>query len=189
MSDNEANSSVVLANKITRLVEERGWNQEEFARISGLNRQTVRQILLGSSRTLRNSTIAACATALNLSVSELRDLPLEKLLPRMTDQPEVAENDPGKSLLEQATQPHLKAWLERNPERARELSPEEADELLSLPEKSLVSIGVEHFVEIIERKRRLFDQVHTIAGTEYIDLLEQIVNLIYEKVQPYSDRM
>ena len=34
-----------LAVKIARLVEEHGWNQEDFARNTGLNRQTVRQIL------------------------------------------------------------------------------------------------------------------------------------------------
>ncbi len=40
-----------LAAKIARLVEERGWNQEEFARIARLNRHTVRQILVeGGSR-------------------------------------------------------------------------------------------------------------------------------------------
>src|SRR5271166_2541064 len=62
-----------LAAKIARLVEERGWNQEEFARIARLNRHTVRQILVeGGSRTLRNSTISCCARALGLSVSELR---------------------------------------------------------------------------------------------------------------------
>ena len=35
-------SSDALAAKIARLVEERGWNQEDFARITKLNRQTVR---------------------------------------------------------------------------------------------------------------------------------------------------
>jgi hypothetical protein len=30
--------------------------------------------------------------------------------------------------------------------------------------------------------------VHTIAGTEYLDLLEQFVGLLFEKVQPYGDR-
>ena len=51
-----------LAAKIARLVEERGWNQEEFARIARVNRHTARQILLGSAdRSLRNSTILACA--------------------------------------------------------------------------------------------------------------------------------
>ena len=51
-----------LAAKIARLVEERGWNQEEFARIARVNRHTARQILLGSAdRSLRNSTVLACA--------------------------------------------------------------------------------------------------------------------------------
>ena len=56
-----------LANKIARLVEERGWNQEDFARISKLNRHTVRQILHGGpKRQLRNATIGQCAKALGL---------------------------------------------------------------------------------------------------------------------------
>src|SRR5271165_2921669 len=75
-----------LAVRIARLVEERGWNQEEFARIARVNRHTARQILLGAAdRSLRNSTILACARALGLSVSDLRGQPLEKLLPLMRD--------------------------------------------------------------------------------------------------------
>ena len=43
-----------LSAKIARLIEERGWNQEEFARTAGLNRQTVRHILQpGGNRRLR----------------------------------------------------------------------------------------------------------------------------------------
>ena len=77
-----------LANTITRLVEERGWNQEDFARISQLNRHTVRQILnSGPKRRLRNATVSQCAEALGLTVSELRNLPLERLLPRMHGKP------------------------------------------------------------------------------------------------------
>src|SRR6266851_2965952 len=73
-----------LAAKIARLVEERGWNQEDFARIADLNRQTVRQILMPSGdRRMRNATVGACARALGLSVNDLRTVPLERLLPRM----------------------------------------------------------------------------------------------------------
>src|SRR5438874_11010026 len=75
-----------LALKIKRLVQERGWNQEEFARVSRLNRHTVRQILVErGARRLRNSTIGACANALGLSVSDLREQPLDKLLARVRD--------------------------------------------------------------------------------------------------------
>src|SRR5438105_10803841 len=35
-----------LCPKIARLVEERGWNQEEFARFANLNRLTIRKIFL-----------------------------------------------------------------------------------------------------------------------------------------------
>jgi transcriptional regulator with XRE-family HTH domain len=183
-----------LAAKIARLVEERGWNQEDFARITGLNRQTVRQILLqpDGERRLRNATVAACANALGLTVSELRGLPLERLLPRMHHRQSPADGEAARTrLYEEATQPELRAWLERNPERARHLGPGEMDELLSLQGTGgpLTSFGVEHFVEQIERKRRLVERVHAVAGTEYIDLLEQLVGLLYEKVQPYGDRM
>jgi putative molybdopterin biosynthesis protein len=70
MEPNSANPE--LAARIARLVEERGWNQEEFARIARVNRHTARQILLQTAgRSLRNSTILACARALGLSVEDL----------------------------------------------------------------------------------------------------------------------
>src|SRR3954447_8829866 len=75
-----------LAAKIARLVEERGWNQEDFARITKLNRQTVRQILLNQGRRPHNATVQACAKALGLTVSELRTLSLDRLLARLHGQ-------------------------------------------------------------------------------------------------------
>jgi transcriptional regulator with XRE-family HTH domain len=190
MSD-ATHASTDLATKIARLVEERGWNQEEFARIANLNRHTVRQILLPSGdRRLRNATIAACARALNLTVNELRTLPLERLLPRMHGHHPANGDEQMRRLYEQATQPELLAWIERNPERARHLGPEELDELLSLQGTGgpLTTIGVEHYVGLIERKRKLMQKVQAVAGTEYIDLLEQVVELMYDKVRPYGDR-
>jgi transcriptional regulator with XRE-family HTH domain len=190
MSDSPAPEVPELANKIARLVEERGWNQEDFARIAGLNRQTVRQILLQGSRRLRNVTISRCARALGLTVNELRTLPLEQLLPRMNGQYPADADQRLQKLFEKATQPELFAWLERNPDRARHLNDAELDELLSLQGTGgpLTTFGVEHFVEQIERRRRLLDQVQAIAGTEYVDLLEKLVGLLFETVQPCGDR-
>jgi len=178
-----------LAAKIARLVEERGWNQEDFVRNAGLNRQTVRQILQeNGDRRLRNGTVSRCARALSLSVNELRNMPLERLLQRISAPPAGA--DGARRLYDQATQPELQAWIERNPDRAGRLSPEAIDELLSLQGTGgpLTSFGVEHFVELMERKEKLIEKVHTIAATEYLELLEQLVTLLYEKVQPYRDR-
>jgi transcriptional regulator with XRE-family HTH domain len=180
-----------LAHKIARLVQERGWNQEEFARISRLNRHTVRQILSpGEQRRLRNATISACARALGLTVNELRTLPLERLLPRMNKAHPANGVAPLRRLYEKAIQPELVAWIERNGERAQQLSDAEVDELLALQESldALNAIGVEGFVQQLERRRRLHQQVQTIAATEYCDLLEQFVTLLYEKVQPARER-
>jgi hypothetical protein len=47
---------------------------------------------------------------------------------------------------------------------------------------------VEGFVQQLERRRRLFYQVQAIAATEYRDLLEQFITLLYEKVHPSRDR-
>jgi transcriptional regulator with XRE-family HTH domain len=181
-----------LADKIARLVQERGWNQEEFARITRLNRHTVRQILLpGEHRRLRNATIGACARALGLTVSELRTMPLEKLLPRMNEGHPANGVAPLRRLYEKAKQPELVAWIERNGERAQHLSDGEVDELLTLQESldALNAIGVEGFVQQLERRRRLFQQVQTIAATEYRELLEQFVTLLYEKVYPARERL
>lgn len=175
-----------LANKISRLLEEKGWNQEDFARISKLNRHTVRQILHGGpKRRLRNATVSQCAEALGLTVSELRNLPLERLLPRMHGKP-PADEESLKLLHERASLPDLVNWLERNESRAAELHPNEVQELLDMqgPGGPLEKLGVESCVDLIERRRHLVRQVREIAGTEYLELLEQLVRLMYEKVKP-----
>jgi transcriptional regulator with XRE-family HTH domain len=190
MNGQPENTAAALAAKIARLVQERGWNQEDFARIAHLNRQTVRHIMQGRNRRLRNATLSACARALGLPVNDLLNQPLERLLPRMNGQPPPSDENLHR-VYEKVSQPELLAWLERNPDRARHFSPEEIDELVSLQGTGgpLTSFGVERFVELIERKRKLIHQVQAIAGTEYIDVLEKLVALMYEKVQPYADRV
>lgn len=181
-----ASPGAELANKIARLVEEKGWNQEVFARIARLNRHTVHQILHGGpKRQLRNLTVEKCAKGLNLTVSELRNLPLERLLPRMHGKP-PADDEALKLLNERAALPELVAWLGRNSDRAAELRPDEVQELLEMqsPGGPLEKVGVEHCVELLERRRQLICRVKEIAGTEYFDFLEQCVRLVYERVKP-----
>jgi hypothetical protein len=174
-----------LVHKIARLAEERGWNYEEFAKVTRLHRHTVRQILVEGNRRLRNSTIRDCAEAFGLSVSELRDQPLDKLLARVRDIRPAGGEAALRRLYDSASQPDLLAWLERNPDRARQLTAEEVDELLVFHDAgTLTAFGVEAFVARIERRRRLTERVHVVARTEYLDLLEQLVQLLYEKVQP-----
>ena len=180
-----------LALKIKRLVEERGWNQEDFARSTRLNRHTVRQMLLpGGSRRLRNATISACARALGITVNELRTHSLERLLPRMAEGGNTGPDDALRRAYEQATLPELRAWLERNPDRARKLGEEDLEELLAMQGEGgpLTAFGVDAFVQRIERRRKVVEHVHAIAGTEYLELLEQIVSLLHDKVQPRADR-
>jgi transcriptional regulator with XRE-family HTH domain len=185
--------AVNIAEKIARLVEERGWNREDLARLANLNRQTVRQIMDGRQgrRGLRNATVSACARALGLGVSDLRNLPLERLLPRMNGPLPGSTDGHLRRLYEEASQPELLAWIEHNPERARRLSPLEIDELLSLQGTGgpLTSFGLERYVDLLERKRALINKVHAVAGTEYLDLLEKLVQLLFEKVQLYADRL
>jgi transcriptional regulator with XRE-family HTH domain len=184
----DAAQSLGLCAKIARLVEERGWNQEEFARQADLHRLTVRHILLGPERRLHNATVSACARSLGLTVGELRTEPLGRLLSKI--RLPLPQGDASRRLYEEAMQPELKAWLERNPERAAHLRADEIDELLSLQGTGgpLTTFGVAHYVGLLERRRKLIEQVSAVAGTEYIDFLERFVALLYEKIQPYRDR-
>lgn len=191
MNGQIANGTSVVVFKIARLAEERGWTQEEFARQTGLHRQTICQIMRGNDgRRLRNDTIGRCARALGLAVNELRHQPLDQLLARVRLAP-MAEDGAGvRRLYELATQPELRAWLDRFPDRARQLSAADIDELLSLQGTGgpLTRLGVEHYVDQIVRKRKLVDRVEVVAGTEYLPLLEQLVDLLYDKIRPYADR-
>lgn len=180
-----------LAAKIAQLVEERGWNQEEFAHRTGLSRQTARQILIAKdNRRLQNATVGACAEALGVSVADLRNSTLDSLLSRMRlrRRQKVQVSPPQR--YEEVMQPQLAAWMETNSLRAQQLTTDEIDELLSLQGTGgpLSLSGVDRFVGLIERKRKLVQQVQAIAGTEYCDLLEQIVSLLYDKVRPYANR-
>ena len=173
-----------LARKIAKLVEEKGWNQEDFARISNLNRHTVRQILHGGSqRRLRNATVSQCAEALGLTVNELRSLPIDRLLMRMHGKV-PADEESLKLLYDRSTLPELVSWLQRNPDRAADLRPDEIEEVLEMqaPGGPMERLGVEHFVELIERRRKLVSQVRLIAGTEYLETLETLVKLMFDKV-------
>ncbi|MBI2805284.1 MAG: helix-turn-helix transcriptional regulator [Planctomycetes bacterium] len=188
MNEIPAKSDLPLRAKIVALVKERGWHQEEFARNADLNRLTVRSIFRGPPRKLHNATVQSCARALGVSVHDLLTQPIEKLLPRM--RVALPVNDQARVLYEQATQPELLAWLERNPDRAAQLSPQEIDELLSLQGTGgpLTEFGVAHHVEQIERRRRILEHVAVIAATEHVDLLEQFVRILYERIQPYRER-
>ncbi len=173
-----------LAFKIAKLVEERGWNQEDFAKFARLNRHTVRQILnAGPHRRLRNATVSQCAEALGLTVNELRSLPIERLLPRMHGKP-PADTEALDLLQRQAVLPEFVAWLARNPDRSAELRSEEIHELLAMQEPGglMTSLGVEYCVSRIERHRELLLKVKMLASSDQCELLEQLVDLMCDKV-------
>jgi transcriptional regulator with XRE-family HTH domain len=173
-----------LSFKIGKLVEEKGWNQEDFARISHLNRHTVRQILNGGpKRRLRNATVSQCAEAFALTVSELRSMPLDRLLARVHGK-RAADEGALKLLYDEATLPDLIHWLERNKDRATEFRLDEVREILEMQGTGgpLERLGVEQFVEMLERRREVLDQVRLISGTEFFHCVETMVGLIAEKV-------
>jgi len=96
-----------------------------------------------------------------------------------------ADEEALKMLHANATLPELVSWLERNADRAAEFRAEEIGELLEMQEPGgpLERLGVTQFVELLERRRKLLVQVRAIAATEYLVLVEQLVCLVYEKVQ------
>ena len=116
----------------------------------------------------------------------MRNLSLDSLLPRMHGRRPPEVDHVLEALMRAATMPELQSWLARNQDRAARITAEEASELLSMQgmDGPLARVGVEQCVEAIERRRRLLHQVRTVAGTEYLSLLEQMVGLLYEKVRP-----
>lgn len=172
-----------LARKIARLVEEKGWNQEDFARIARLNRHTVRHILRGQvKRHLRNATISQCAEALGLTVSELRDLPLECLLARMHGRvPPSSEN--LRLLRERAILPELIQWIDSHPDRAAQLSHAEVQELLAAQEPGgyLHELDVDTALTLLEHRRRILYHLRRIADVDLLGAIEQFVATLADR--------
>lgn len=95
-----------------------------------------------------------------------------------------ADEEARKQLRTSATLPEFVAWLERNPERADEFRSDEIAELLAMqqPGGAMERLGVEQCVENVERRRELLLQVKMIMTTEFVGLLEQVVDLVMHKV-------
>ncbi|MCS7021811.1 MAG: helix-turn-helix transcriptional regulator [Gemmataceae bacterium] len=175
-----AQDGAELARKIARLVEEKGWNQEDFARIARLNRHTVRHILRGQvKRQLRNATISQCAEALGLTVSELRDLPLDCLLARMRGRVPPA-SEAIRLLRERAALPELIEWLDTHPDRAAQLTVAEVQELLAAQEPGgyLHELDVETALTLLEHRRRILDYLRRISDVEVLHAVEQLVAVL-----------
>ena len=106
----------------------------------------------GDKRRLRNATVKDCAKALGLEVHELRTLPLEVLLPRMCSNDAPKEDISLQGLRESASQPELVSWIERNPDRAAQLTSEEVRELLNIQgqEGPLGRLGVDQYITLLD---------------------------------------
>lgn len=84
-----------------------------------------------------------------------------------------------------ACQPIFCQWSIDHPDRFSELTPDEIDELLSLQATGgpLTEFGVEHFVGILERRRKLHLQLDAIAGTDWLDHVERYLELVFQAIQ------
>jgi len=186
---NSEDNTPTIQNKISSLVEERGWNQEEFARITRLHRHTIRKILLGPAFQLRNATVESCARALGISVHDLHHRPLDFLLNQIR-QSNVSElGKHFQRLQDQAYQPDLKSWIERNPERARTLSSKDADEIVLFQKTgNFNTSSLEAFVIRLERKRRLLEKINHLKSSKHLEILEQMVDLMHQQSPSKSEQ-
>jgi Helix-turn-helix len=171
-STNNPETPLGLVGKIARLAGERGWDVAAFAQAASLHRATAQQILAGTARRLQDNTVKACADAFGVSPLELRVEPITTLIAKMREP--IAASEEVEAL--RASFPVL--------------TDDDVSEILAVQEErgpqSPFAMG-EH-ARRLERRRRLANKVLIVAGTEYVDLLEQFVDLLYEKVQPYADR-
>ena len=191
MEEQPTNDPPELAAKIARLVEERGWNQEEFARIARVNRHTARQILLRvGGRSLRNSTILACARrwvcrSTTCAACRWRSCCRSCATPSRP----TARLACAASTNRRRSRSWSPGWNATPTGRAasRPRNATSCWPCKARPGRSS-TFGVEGFVQRLERRRRIVERIHAIAGTEYLDLLEQFVDLLHDRVQPGRDR-
>ncbi len=161
-----------LAGKIACLVRARQWTIEDFSRHAKLNRLTVRQILHGPRRRLHANTVRACAAAFGLEPMELLTDPVDQLLDRI-----------GSPRADAALAPEVSAWLEKNPQAGKPWSADEKEELQGATSEFEIAQAAQR----IARRRKILAQADAVAGTEYGPFLEQFLQLLFDKIQPYAD--
>ncbi len=186
MAIEDTNESI--QKKIATLVEERGWNQEEFARTTRLNRHTIRKILLGPAFKLRNATIESCARALGISVHDLHIRTTDALVVLLRQSSLVEQGKHFQRLQDQTFQPDLKLWVERYPERARTLSSRDVDDLILFQKAgNFNTSSLEAFVIRLERKRRILEKLSHLKNSKHLEMLEQMIDLMHQQSLLKSD--
>lgn len=181
-ADSDTPAAAPLADKLARLVLEKGWTQQQFAAAAGLNRLTVRRILERRPSWLRGDTVKACATALGFTVDEVTHTPLPTLLARL----QTPANTSNDEYLQQR-QPQLAEWLAANPKH--DLTADEIAEVASIQGVGgqLSEEGVRHFIDRVRRKRVLLRHVEILAGTPYLEMLEELTSLMLAKLTPPAE--
>jgi len=169
-----------LQQKIARLISQKGWNQEDFARISRLNRHTVRKIVLGKEFKLRNSTLESCARAFGLTPDQLTHSPLELLLSKLDTNQTPVQQQRYRRLLEGITREELKHWMEKHPDRARMLDSAAIDEILSFQKNPSFNQGnLETLILRLERKGRILEKVRHLNHPRHLEVLEHLLDTMH----------
>lgn len=169
-----------LQQKIARLITQKGWNQEDFARISRLNRHTVRTIMLGKEVKLRNSTLESCARAFGFTPDQLIQSPLELLLSKLDTNQTPVQQQRYRRLLEGITREELKNWMEKHPDRARLLESSAIDEILSFQTNPSFNPGnLETLILRLERKARILEKVRHLNHPRHLEVLEHLLDTMH----------
>lgn len=176
--------ALTIQEKIARLITQKGWNQEEFARVARINRHTVRKILKGPAFKLRNSTVESCARAFGLTPDHLIQNPIDLLLSRMDTTLAPMQQQRHRQLLEGATRNELKHWLEKHPERSHLLDASAIEEILGYQRNpSFNASNLETLILRLERKARVLEKVRHLNHPRHLEVLEHLLDTMHSNLQ------
>lgn len=172
-----------LAWEIRRACLQRGWDQTDLARKSGVSRTTLYQIERGGVRKPRHSTLKRIAEALEMPVEDLSRSEPSPL--QFDDRPSAATPRNGADF-DRATNPLVDSVREERPELFAGWSAGQWDELYSTfgTGGQLTAEGVVRTAMHINRKREVVRRLNIVLETHLGEVAANLVETLYRSIQP-----
>ncbi len=180
-------------NRVRQLRKARGWDQKELAGRAGISRTTLIALENGKTETPRLATLEQLSAAFKVSVRDLcdsaiavRQLPTVEFVAKELAGLPTDEDSEAARHFDQLTNPVVKQVAAESPTLFSGWDEADWNELYSTfgTGGQLTEFGVRQTAAKINQRREILRKLCIVLETEYSDLAEEMIELLYRRTQP-----